>query len=82
MRRRIPVYVSIGLIGLAAFLAYAVWAFHAASKVGSGWAGLNSAWPYLLAGVLTFACVLGAFVWLAFFSERRGYDDRVRMPKR
>jgi hypothetical protein len=26
--------------------------------------------------VLTVGCVLGVFVWLARFSERRGYDDR------
>jgi hypothetical protein len=32
--------------------------------------------PYLLAGAVTVECVIGAFVWLAFYSERRGYDDR------
>jgi len=57
-------------------LPWAVWAVHAGAKVDLGWTGLGSAWPYLLAGVLTVACVIAGFVWLAFFSERRGFDDR------
>jgi hypothetical protein len=63
-------------VGVALVAAYAVWAFYAASKIGFGWAGLRSAWPFVLAGSLTVECVIAAFVWLAFFSERRGYDDR------
>jgi len=69
---------SMGLL-VACLLAlgvYAAWAFYAGSKVGDGWASLVHAWPYLLAGVLTVALVIGLFVWLAFFSERRGSDER------
>jgi hypothetical protein len=64
------------LVALAAIAAYIGWAFHAASEIGFGWAGLRPALPYLLAGVVTVECVIAAFVWLALFSERRGYDDR------
>jgi cation transporter-like permease len=60
-------------VALAGFTA---WAFYSGSKTGRGWASVIHAWPYLLAGVLTVAAVTGLFVWLAFFSERRGYDER------
>jgi len=76
MRARTALYAGLFLLGLAAFAAWAVWAVHAGAKVDLGWTGLGSAWPYLLAGVLTVACVIAGFVWLAFFSERRGFDDR------
>jgi hypothetical protein len=81
MRWRAPILVGISFVGLAAVAAYAAWAIRAGSRIGSGWAGLSSAWPYLLAGVLTVGCVIGGFVWLASFSERRGYDDRADMNK-
>ena len=80
MRGRTAFYVCLFLLGLAAFAAWAAWTVHAGSKIGLGWTGLGSAWPYLIAGVLTVAGVIAAFVWLAFFSERRGYDDRAN-PK-
>jgi hypothetical protein len=78
MRRRRILFLGLVFAALAAFAAYAGWAFYAASRIGRGWAGLRSALPYLLAGVVTVELVIGAFVWLAFYSERRGYDDRVR----
>jgi hypothetical protein len=77
MRMRRALVPSLSFLALALMGAYAVWAFHAAASVGLGWAGLRSAWPYLLAGVLTVEAVIAAFVWLAFFSDRRGHDDRV-----
>jgi len=76
MRKRRAVVLSLTFLGLAAFGTYAAWAFYAAAEVGYGWTGLRSAWPYLFAGALTVGVVIAAFVWLAFFSERRGYDDR------
>jgi hypothetical protein len=63
-------------IAVAAVAAYVGWAFGAGSRIGHGWAGLGPALPYLLAGAVTVECVIAAFVWLAFYSERRGYDDR------
>lgn len=76
MRMRRAIIVGLVFFGLAIVTAYVTWAFYRASKTGLGWTGLQSAWPYLLAGVLTVEGVIAAFVWLAFFSQRRGYDDR------
>jgi hypothetical protein len=69
---------SLGLLVLcyAAFAGYAAWAFFKGSQIGRGWQGLAQAWPYLLAGGLTVAAVTGLFVWVAFYSERHGYDRR------
>jgi hypothetical protein len=82
MRRRPVLVFSLVFVGLAAVAAYFGWAVYAGSKIGLGWAGLRPALPYLLAGVVTVEAVIGAFVWLAFHSERRGYDDRAGMDHR
>ena len=76
MRARHILMAFLVLIALAGAAAYALWAVQAASKLGAGWAGLSSAWPYLLAGVLTVGVAIAGFLRLAFFSERKGYDDR------
>jgi hypothetical protein len=75
---------SLGLlvVYLAAIVAYATWALYRGSKIGDGWASLLQAWPYLLAGVLTVAAVLGLFVWLALYSDKHGYDARAGRKKR
>jgi hypothetical protein len=78
MRRRRALVLSFVFLAVAAVAAYVGWAVYAASKIGQGWTGLGQAWPYLLAGVVTVEAVIGAFVWLAFYSERRGYDDRAQ----
>jgi hypothetical protein len=70
------------LVLLAAVLAYAGWTISAASHLGAGWAGLGSAWPYLLAGVVTVGLAIAAFLRLAFFSHSRGYDDRADQNRR
>jgi hypothetical protein len=76
MRRRRAVILSLLFVAIGAVAAYVGWAFYAGSRIGLGWGGLRPALPYLLAGAVTVECVIGAFVWLAFYSERRGYDDR------
>ena len=81
MRTRRVLALGVVLVALAAIAAYAGWAFYAASGIGYGWTGLRSAMPYLLAGAVTVGGVIGAFVWLAFFSERRGYDERARVDR-
>ena len=70
------------LLGLAAALAYAGWAVSAAFRLGAGWAGLGSAWPFLLAGAITVGVAIAGFLRLAFFSEERGYDDRADTNRR
>ena len=71
MRR--PLTLATAVVTLLACVAWAVFLVHSS---GLDWAGFQQAWPYLLAGVLTVAAATGAAVWLAYFSERRGYDDR------
>jgi uncharacterized membrane protein len=61
---------------LVAIVVFAAWAFYRGRNFAGGWALVGQVWPYLLAGVLTFAAVLGLFVWLALYSDRRGYDAR------
>jgi hypothetical protein len=78
---RKPAAIGLLVVCYAALAALAAWAFYAGSKVYGGWTSLVHAWPYLLAGVATVAVVTGLFVWLAFYSERRGYDDRAGVNK-
>lgn len=76
MKRRSILLVSLALLAAAAACAYAAWAIFTASRLGEGWVGLGSAWPFLLAGVLTVGAAIAGFLRLAFFSDRRGFDDR------
>jgi hypothetical protein len=80
--RNHPVIVAVAVIALAIVAAYVVWAVSAASKLGAGWAGLGSAWPYLLAGVLTVGAAIAGFLRLAFWSQSRGFDDRADTDRR
>jgi hypothetical protein len=66
---------------LAAIAGYGGWAFYRGSEADGGWTSLLQAWPYLLAGVLTFAACLGLFVWLALYSDKHGYDARIGRDK-
>lgn len=74
--RRHPLIWAVAILALLGVAAYVAWAVRAASRLGEGWAGLGSAWPYLLAGVLTVAVAIAGFLRLAFHSQSRGYDDR------
>lgn len=75
MRRNAPVLIVTAL-GLAAFAVFAAWAFREAGDMGQGWSGLTHIWPYVAGGVIVVAALTGGLMWLAFFSARRGYDDR------
>lgn len=70
------------LVVLAGLGAYVVWAVLAASHLGAGWVGLGSAWPYLLAGVVTVGLAIAGFLRLAFFSSSHGYDERADPDRR
>jgi hypothetical protein len=79
MKRR---SILIGVVALAAVAAFCLYAAWAATRVGGGWAGLSTAWPFLLAGVVTVGLAIAGFLRLAFFSQSRGYDDRVDIDQR
>jgi len=76
MTARMILLAVLILIVLGGVAGYVAWTIGAASKLGEGWAGLRSAWPYLLAGVLTVGAAIAGFLRLAFFSQDHGYDDR------
>jgi hypothetical protein len=82
MKTRSILVGGLAVLAIGAVCAWAVWALLAASKLGAGWAGLGSAWPYLLAGVVTVGVAIAAFLRLAFFSDSHGYDDRADINKR
>ena len=76
MRGRNLLYLCLFLIGVTLLTGYCVWAGQADARIGLGWQGLSSAWPFLLAGVLTIAVVVVLFARLMVISAKRGYDDR------
>jgi hypothetical protein len=82
MKKRPILLGSLALVAIAAVCAYVIWAIVAASRLGAGWAGLGSAWPFLLAGVVTVGLAIAGFLRLAFFSQSRGYDDRADINRR
>jgi hypothetical protein len=82
MRKRSILIGSLALVAVAAACAYAAWAITEASRLGAGWAGLDQAWPFLLAGVITVGVAIAGFLRLAFFSHSHGYDDRMDIDQR
>jgi hypothetical protein len=74
--RRHPFLALLIVVAAAAILAYAGWTIAVAARLGEGWAGLGSAWPFLLAGVVTVGLAIAGFLRLAFFSEHHGFDER------
>jgi hypothetical protein len=81
MRGRQVLVLVLLFVAVATVAAWLTWAFQAGARIGLGWTGLRSALPYLLAGVATVEVVIVAFVWLAFYSQRHGYDDRAGMDQ-
>jgi hypothetical protein len=76
MRRHAAVFIIAFLI-LAGFSLFAGWAFYALSHVGGGWKSLLPIWPYVVGGVVVTGGLAGVLMWLAFYSARHGYDDRI-----
>ena len=65
--------VTVALIVLAAVIGFAVWAFSL-----SGVTGPRSVhgWVALILGLAGVAGLTGGLMWLAFYSSRKGFDDR------
>jgi hypothetical protein len=75
-RRGFGLGVVILIVALAGFLGFAIWAFVALWRLAGdtrmsihGWIAMG------LAGVLTLV-IGGGLMWLAFYSARKGYDER------
>jgi hypothetical protein len=82
MKMRSILVSGLVIVAVVAVSAYVTWAILAAARLGEGWAGLDTAWPYLLAGVTMAGLAIAGFLRLAFFSQSHGYDDRVDMDQR
>ena len=73
--RRVWALTAVGLAGVLAFMAWVVWR---SPGMGGSWTGGSV--HILVAmglGVVGAGALAGGLMWLAFFSARRGYDDRV-----
>lgn len=75
--RKHALVLGLTFAGLAAFAVFAGWAFYQGSRLGGGWRSLGPVWPYVVGGVLVVAALAGVLMWLAFYSARHGYDDRI-----
>ena len=75
MKRFAPwLLLVLALAGVAGFFG---WAFYASGGlVGAGDEGMTLVWIIFVAGVLVTGGLTGLFMWLAFFSSRRGYDEQ------
>ncbi len=66
--RKGPLIAVLAVTALAAALVgLVVWA--------GNWGGLRHIWFFVLLGVSGVGITTGLFMWLAFFSARRGYDE-------
>ena len=71
MRRMTVVVAAIGLLAVFGFFGWAFWASR-----GTAWTGGSTAIAVtLVAGVVAVGGLTGLLMWLAFYSNRRGYDD-------
>jgi hypothetical protein len=61
----------VALLGMAGAVAWALWATAALNFRG----GSATSVVIIAAGVLLTGALAGAFMWLAFYSARKGYDD-------
>jgi hypothetical protein len=74
--RKNAVFLALTFVGLAAFAAFAVWAFIQGSRVAGGWRSLQPIWPIVAGGLFVVGALTGVLMWLAFYSANHGYDDR------
>jgi hypothetical protein len=80
--QRHPLIVVLTFVGLAGFSLLAGWAFFSGSNLSDSWRTLAAVWPYLLVAAVITAAFAGLFMWLAFYSTRNGYDDRIDPDRR
>ncbi len=74
--RKHAVLLSLTFLGLAAFAAFAVWAYVIGDRMEGGWASLAPIWPFVVGGLIMVGALTGVLMWLAFYSANHGYDDR------
>lgn len=63
--------------GLAAVVGFMAWVASRSGDMGGSWTGGSIHIVIaMVIGVVGAGAVAGGLMWLAFFSARRGYDDR------
>jgi len=76
--RRHALVLGLTFLALAGFALFAGWAFFTETeRDGVGARSLGPLWPYVAGGVAVVGLLTLVFVWLAFYSARHGYDDRI-----
>ena len=76
VRKLIPIAVTVVILaGLAGLVG---WMFATSEHLSGSWeASLKPIWIVALAGTIVTGALAGGFMWLAFYSSRHGYDERV-----
>ena len=71
MRRLVVILTAVGLLAVFGFFG---WVFYTTG--GFAWTGGSKAIVVaLIAGAIGVGALTGVLMWLAFYSDRKGYDD-------
>jgi hypothetical protein len=76
MRRWLVIALVAG--GIAATLAFAVWAIVATQAMGSWTGGSKTLLETIVGAAIFTGALTGGLMWLAFYSSRRGFDEPFR----
>ena len=69
--------IWLSVLGLAGVLAFMAWVASRSGAMGGSWTGGSAHILIAMAiGVVGAGALTGGLMWLAFYSARRGYDDR------
>lgn len=63
------------LCGLGLVLGYFGWALYSTESVTSWTGGSSTLMAMIIGGVLLTGALTGALMWLAFYSDRKGFDE-------
>lgn len=67
--------VVVTIVALVVIFGFFGWAFYATRSFGSWTGGSTAIAIMLVGGVFGAGGLTGVLMWLAFVSERKGYDD-------
>ena len=78
---RIWTIVALIIAGFAAFLAFLVWAVLGTQGMGSWTGGSKALLAAIIGGAVFTGGLTGILMWLAFYSDRKGYDEPFRLDE-
>lgn len=67
------------ILGVGALIAFFGWALYAMRDFGSWTGGSTAIAVMIVAGAVCTGALTGVLMWLAFYSERKGYDEPPRL---